>query len=186
MSGINNEIFRVVIRSLTPADLDPELKEKTIKAVYFFEDAVKSQFFKDAVLSFNNSADGFNKRYNLGLNNRGVYLRIINAIEEKGNIEKFTADLHLNIIDGRSLDGRTIGYVENHSKIIHTYSDFIYELTTPQLSGHFAHEWTHLLGFRHPVDTGTNAAFLARTIPYAIEHIVRSYLDIKLKDFMLA
>lgn len=185
MATSSIEIFKVVIRSLTPVDLDSELKYNITQAVYYFEDSIKSQYFKDSVLSFNNSDEGFNKRYSLGLNNKDIYSKIINAFEVNGNIERFTADLFLNVIHGRSINERTIGFVENYSRIINTYSAFITELTKPQLSGHFAHEWSHLLGFGHPSDTGTNYPYLSRTVPYAIANIVTKYLDRKLKDLML-
>lgn len=185
MPVLSNEIFQVSIRAITPIDLKLELKDKITQSVFYFEDAVKSLYFKDAILNFYNSENGFNQRYNLGLNNKGVYFKIVNAIEENGNIERYVADLYLNVLKGKNPDGRTIGFVENNSRIIHTYSDFIILLSKPRLSAHFAHEWTHLLGFKHPIDTGTNAAFLARTVPYAIEKIVRTYLETRFSDLQM-
>lgn len=185
MSIKSSEIFQVSLRKLTPLDLESEFKDKITQSVFYFEDAIKSEYFKHSVLEFYGSDNGFNQRYNLGLNNRGVYLKIINAVEENGNIERYVADLYLNVLSGKHTDGRTIGFVENNSKIIHTYSDFISSSSKSRLSAHFAHEWTHLLGFRHPIDTGTNAAFLSRTIPYAVEKIVQSYLENRFKNLMI-
>ena len=106
-------------------------------------------------------------------------------MEENGNIQTFVADLNLNVIIGKPDDGRTIGYIENNSNIIHTYSYFINTLENPSLSAHFAHEWSHMLGFKHPIDTGTNQTYLSRTIPYAIGKIVQTYLESKFSDLMM-
>lgn len=185
MPTISNEIFQVSIRNLSPSDLKPYYKDKIVQSVFYFENAVKSDYFIRTVLQFNNSENGFNQRYNLGLNNKGIYLKIINAVEENGNVERYVADLNLNLITGKHPDGRTIGFVENNSKIIHTYSNFIESLSKSKLSAHFAHEWCHLLGFKHPIDTGTNAIYLARTVPYAVENIVRTYLDERFQELLI-
>lgn len=179
------EIFRVIIRELNPQPVPDNSKTRITDAIRFFEEAFKSNFFKESVENFGGKATGFNKKYNMGLSNKKIYKKLINAVEVNGNVESLTADLFLNVVMTASPDGRSIGYTENNSKIIHTYNEYILSMSLPALSGHFAHEWTHLLGFKHPIDTGRNAAYLSKTIPYAIEDIVEAYVVQRQVDFMI-
>lgn len=177
------EIFRVKLRTLQPDSITDAEKTIIIDSLRYFEDAFKSNYLKNEVLNFGNESSGFNSAYNLGLNNNEVYMKLIAAAENTGNIEHNVADLNLYIIPEPSPDGKTIGYVEDHSKIIYTYKQFITSFAIEKLSGHFAHEWTHLLGFKHPPATGMNEAYLSTTIPFAIGNLVELYVKQKQVDY---
>lgn len=182
---LESEVFRVVIREIVPENLENELRQRIIEAIRFFEEAFKSNFIRDSVLNFNSTSNGFNNTYNLGLNNQEIYYKLINAVEIEGNVEREIADLFLVILPENSPDGRTIGFVNNNSRYINTYKQFLLSLPFAELAGHFAHEWSHLLGFNHPLDTGTNGAYLSQTVPYALKNMVETYVIQRQHDFML-
>lgn len=167
-------MFNVVIRELWPPNLPPDYVTRISNATLAFQEAFRSNWFRTVVCGFGGLATGFYA--NFGLNNIGIYNKLLGADELQGNIQHGTADLFLRIIPGSSPDNRTIGYVTHYSKVINTYGYFINHLSHAELSAHFAHEWTHVLGFRHPVNDGTNEDDLDRTVPYAIEHMVAFYL----------
>jgi hypothetical protein len=160
-------------------DLPEHSRNTIITAIRFFEDAFKSNFFRESILSFN-----FNKKYNLGLTNEQIYYRLMLASEINGNVAYNTADLFLEMLFEPG-DGRTIGFVRSNTNIICTYYQFLASLDIAKLTGHFAHEWTHLLGFGHPIDTGLNLAYLKKTVPYAVMDIVEAYVNQRKIDLLL-
>lgn len=166
--------FRAIIRDMYAPGLSAEGTAKVRTAVQSFEEAFNSDFFRDAICSFGAPDGGF--LFNAGLTANGVYERLITAMELQGNKERYVADLNLRIIPGLSPDGRTIGYVTNYSKVINTYAHFVLTLSLPALAAHFAHEWTHVLGFFHPLNMGSNTEVVKKTVPYAVEHMVERYL----------
>lgn len=169
-----NPPFNVAIRQLYAPGLAPDGVTRVESAISDFGNVFNTDHFKDRILQFGGSSFGFS--FNYGLDNNGVYQKLMAAIELQGNMAPHTADLYIRIIPGPSPDGRTIGYVTNYSKVINTYGAFVYSLPHAALAAHFAHEWTHVLGFRHPVNVGTNYDVVRTTVPYAVEEIVDDIL----------
>ena len=167
--------FRTVIRDLFPPNLPQSDAQVVFNAVRSFEEAFNSAYFRESILGFNGVPMGFS--FNHGLDNAGIFQKLLRAREIDGNRELFTADLYLRFIPGVSPDG-TIGYVTHYSRTINTYGYYIHALPHASLAAHFAHEWTHVLDFRHPVHTHGDHEHDA-TVPYAVENIVRRYLLLK-------
>lgn len=137
-----------------------------------FQLCINSTDFKDLILGH----EVFDSDNNLS--NNDVYNIIMSGREVGTNVD-YEADLDLSIDERQSTN--TIGY--NTGKKIFTFRNMFENLPVSTLSGHFAHEYCHTLGFRDPSDLSNRQ----NNVPYEVGRIIQelseaSSLDIRLED----
>lgn len=175
--------FRVIIRSLEPSNLPTDAKYKIALSAQFFESAFRSDYFRERVVNFGSSSKGFSHAF--GRSNSEIYERLVRAKENTGNVELYTADLYLKFLPGSGPGNGEIGFVNPNTRTINTYRAYLDAMNVGRLAAHFAHEWTHVMGYAHPEYLHEYEESLLKTIPYAIQKIVMDYADFRLRDFML-
>lgn len=110
------------------------------------------------------------------LSNEAIYQMIMLGNEthsDEGVDEE--ADLDL-VMDG-SISADAIGYTQRGK--IYTHRNKFHDKTIPELSGHFAHEYCHLLDFEDPTQTGPDV-----NVPYEVGRIIKELAESTQRTFL--
>lgn len=110
------------------------------------------------------------------LSNEAIYQLIMSGNEkdsEDGADEE--ADLDL-VMDG-SISADAVGYTKRGK--IYTHRNKFHDKTISELSGHFAHEYCHLLDFDDPTQTGPEF-----NVPYEVGRIIKELAESTQRTFL--
>lgn len=120
--------------------------------------AINSVQFRDFILNH----QPFDTQENFS--NQEIYDMILAGKEENSTEADEVADLEL-LMDG-SFSRRAIG--ETMDGVIITFRNKFNDKSNPEMAGHYAHEYCHLLSFEDPTLTGR-----AVNVPYQVGEIVK-------------
>ncbi len=138
-------------------------KDKAKAALVLFELIFNKHYFPDLLLNFKNTVNE-PQFSGTSLSNFEVMMRLY-AAQEIGSTANYTANLNLYMENGEDSNPNALGYYKAGK--IWTYRKRFREsnMTIAKLSGHYAHEWCHALGFEHPENKQDS-------VPYAIGNLV--------------
>jgi hypothetical protein len=143
-------------------------KDKAIAAAELFTRVFNDPGFSEMVINFtwNGNAQFAN---NIGLSNGQIFQKIQDGAEIASPVINNKADLNLTAYSRWWPFGSAIGYTDVAANIIYTKWFFISASSPAKLAGHYAHEYTHSLGFEHDYDVTPQRPF---SVPYAIGNMV--------------
>ena len=109
---------------------------------------------------------------NAGLTNNQIFEKLIAGTSLTSPVANNIADIKLEVYAQLWWPfGPAIGYSDTENGIIYTKRHFVNSATLPQLAGHYAHEYCHLLGFEHDFNATDQRQF---SVPYGIGDIVET------------
>lgn len=141
------------------SNFDPATEAILEKARTLFEEVINSDGFAEKV----RKAD---LRHTNGYDNEAI-LQLLRAGTDQPNTIRLSVSLYVG-------EKREIGHTDNNL-VIHTNRKYVLDNGAPCYAAHLAHEYCHVLGFRHsrwrfPGSRRQN------TVPYAIGDIVGELL----------
>ncbi|TFF37218.1 hypothetical protein [Mucilaginibacter psychrotolerans] len=146
--------------------------EKLQKALSLFEAAMNTERLKSEIVNFS-CVLGNKFEDNQGLSNQQVFEKLYAGEEHYAAGINFTADLILVLVKKRKppffILHPAIGFGMPGQKEINTYTWWFYRAELYELAGHFAHEWSHKLGFDHSYNPTPTRDF---SVPYAFGYMV--------------
>lgn len=174
-SGANLEITPFYHHVNFLSGFNPSRMEKVTRAMEAIVAVVKTQAFKDAVLSFKNKNGELRFNENRGLSNQQIYELLVSGAERLRPVADQTMDL--NLIWYRK-NNDTVGYTYASSDRTWINGRFHDGYTIPQMSRNLFHEWTHKMGFGHK---SRSSSVRRWTVPYGLgrkmEELVKEAME---------
>ena len=110
------------------------------------------------------------------LSNEAIYQLIMSG-NEKDSLDGVDEEADLDLVMDGSISADAIGYTRRGK--IYTHRNKFHDKTIPELSGHYAHEYCHLLDFDDPTQTGPEF-----NVPYEVGRIVRDLAASSQRTFL--
>lgn len=135
----------------------PAMTEKHITSAKLLEQAVNTRLFRDSVLAFSFTNT-------LGLNNGGIYYKIMTGAESLDPEVDYEADIW---VYAYYQNNKVIGWTTPNVRETHLNTKFFNEFNYDEVAMNMFHEWLHKIGFDH------SSASDYRSVPYEGGYLIR-------------
>ncbi|XOV93511.1 MAG: hypothetical protein ACFHWX_02140 [Bacteroidota bacterium] len=160
-------MFRATIHEAKKFSEDRVLKLRD--SVSLFERAFNTQRFYQSIV--NHTFREQQRFYYTQRSNKDIYALLVMGMELfQPQIRDFESDLYLRMIRRRKPDG-VAGHSPSDSKYIIIFEDWFDTHLTDEIAGLVAHEYSHKLGFHHPMALNPDTPY---SVPYAVGRTVTS------------